>query len=226
LEVLKKKWWPVTQNYDKTQFPDNFFNTVQPFAVPDVKLYCRICKRKEPYNPILATDFIYHGIKYSLSEIPNTAQVFFISYSCQSCKSFPEVIQIRRDNLKLTIAGRAPMEFIEVPKEIPKQINSFYSSAVIAFQSGQSLAANFLFRTLIEQWCYFSVSEKLESADQALESYMNELPDDFKDRFYSLRELYKSLSEDIHKAKGDEKLFKEVKEKIDEHFQARLLFKI
>lgn len=55
---------------------------------------------------------------------------------------------------------------------------------------------------------------------------MDSLPDDFKKRFPSMRELYTQLSDDIHQANGPKILFEEVKEKINEHFKARELYKI
>jgi len=69
---------------------------------------------------------------------------------CQSCKSFLEVFLISYKNKKLTICGRSPIEYIEVPKSIPKNAQQYYSDALLAYQSGQHLAGNFMLRVLIE----------------------------------------------------------------------------
>ena len=63
-------------------------------------------------------------------------------------------------------------------------------------------------------------------ADKLLDAYMSTLPDDFKARFASFRSLYENLSDDIHAAKGNAELFERVLTKIEEHFEARHLFKL
>jgi hypothetical protein len=50
------------------------------------------------------------------------------------------------------LSGRAPIEHVLVPNVIPKNAAGFFKDALIAYQSGQTLAALFLLRTLIEQW--------------------------------------------------------------------------
>jgi adenylate kinase len=73
-----------------------------------------------------------------------------LSYQCQSCKGVPEVFLVRREHLKRTNAGRAPIEHVEVPKDIPKHVSRFFRGAIVAHQSGQTLAGIFLLQTLIE----------------------------------------------------------------------------
>ncbi len=133
---------------------------------------------------------------------------------------------VRRENFKLTLSGRAPIEHIEIPRTIPKNIQRFYSGAIVAYQSGQTLAGIFLLRTLIEQWAKSVATEKDLQADEAIDSYLITLPDDFKGRFPSLRVLYGELSLDIHTATGSAELFEKARNQIDEHFEARRLFKI
>ncbi len=55
---------------------------------------------------------------------------------------------------------------------------------------------------------------------------MKDLPEDFKERFYSMKDLYGELSADIHQAKGSTKLFEKAEEKIIQHFKARELFNL
>jgi hypothetical protein len=59
-----------------------------------------------------------------------------------------------------------------------------------------------------------------------MKSYMTSLPEDFKRRFSSMRELYGELSNDIHGAIGSAELFESSILKIGEHFEARRLYKI
>ena len=199
--------------------PSNISNNELVVYPPDTKLYCSTCKRIEAYNPQSVETI-------SKNKINEIIQVFYISFLCQSCKETPEAFLIRREGLKLIICGRAPIEHIEVPKDIPKQVRKFYSDAILAYQSGQVLAGVFLFRTLIEQWALNVVQNKKLPADKLIDKYMDSLPIDFKGRFASLRDLYGKLSNDIHKAIGSDKLFNEANSILDQHFEARRIFKL
>ena len=195
---------------------------------PDVKLFCKVCGGKEAYNLVSCLDFLTRDyIKDdSFRSKGKTIQIFILSYLCQSCKNVPEVFMIRREGLKIILSGRTPMEHIDVPKIIPKNIKEYYSSAIIAYQSGQVLAGLFFIRTLIEQWTKFITSSDNKYADEALGLYMEGLPKDFKDRFKSLKELYGELSIVLHKAELKDDLFNISIEYINEHFEARRLFKL
>ena len=225
------------------------------FRTPDVKLFCKRCNRVEAFNHIDTNEICGVSAKSSSSRIQATTQTFSSSFLCQSCKIVPEVFLFRREGLKLTLCGRSPMEHVDVPDYIPKSVQSFYSGGIIAHQSGQTLAGNFLLRCLIEQWVISRVakpvspeaepaasspqpvsaasaagaagsSPKNMQADEAIESYMATLPGDFKARFPSIRELYGKLSIDIHTAAGKSDLFQEALNKLQEHFEARRLFKL
>jgi hypothetical protein len=149
-----------------------------------------------------------------------------LEYTCQSCKQTPEVFLVRRRGVKLTNEGRSPIEHVEVPAFIPKPVRRFFSGAVVAHQSGQTLAALFLLRTVIEQWARAATESVKVQADQVLDDYMLTLPEDFRARFPSLRALYGELSVDMHAATGSSGLFSRAVTEICEHFDARRLFKL
>ena len=115
---------------------------------------------------------------------------------------------------------------MDVPKFVPKTVSRFLGGAIVAHQSGQTLAGLFLLRTLIEQWARFASGSKKEWADHVLEDYMATLPGDFKTRFPSMRGLYGELSADIHIAKASAELFEKARLQIVEHFDARRMFKL
>jgi hypothetical protein len=193
-----------------------------------VKLFCDKCNRIEAFNPIAAQDFLTH-FRYGVvtNRIPDVkTQVFVLSYECQSCKSPPEVFLVRRFGLKLTLSGRAPIEHVEVPSDIPREVQKFYAGAIVAHQSGQTLAGLFLLRTLIEQWARLKISDQETQADKVLEKYMATLPPDFRQRFASIKEIYGDISADIHMAIGSEELFDKKIKDITEHFEACKLFKL
>lgn len=194
---------------------------------PDIKLYCKVCDRLEPYNGVSSTNLLNRqkpseGGLYFKGKL---TQAYCLTYLCQSCKSVPEVFLIHKVGSRLTLAGRAPMEYVPISKVIPRDIAKYYSDAVIAFQSGQILAALFLLRTLCEQWVR-KYADSADKADIALDKYMETLPEDFKGRFPSLRTIYGELSIAIHSADASSELFTKSCESIEEHFSARSLFKL
>ena len=117
------------------------------------------------------------------------------------------------------------MESVQISACLPKPAAKYVSDAQIAYQSGQVLAALFLLRTFCEQWCRPFALET-DKADVALDKYSASLPDDFKARFPSLKAIYSDLSAAIHAATEDAELFARSKSQIEEHFEARRLFKL
>ncbi|CAN7536562.1 hypothetical protein LJR130_003772 [Variovorax sp. LjRoot130] len=193
------------------------------WVAPDIKTYCPQCDRVEPFNSVSATNFLNRADAYAGGI--RGVQVFVLSYLCQSCKSIPQVFLIRKNGTKLTLCGRAPMEHVDTPKTIPDSVAKYYSGAMIAFQSGQTLAALFLLRTLCEQWALLH-AQPGDFADAAIEAYMATLPLNFKGSFPSIKALYSDLSEALHAARADDQLFAASAEVIRDHFEARKLFKL
>src|SRR3990167_9053700 len=154
-----------------------------------------------------------------------TVQVFVFSFLCQSCKALPEFFMVRREANKLILAGRSPIEHVDVPKVFPKELRQFFSGAIIAHQSGQTLAGLFLLRTFIEQWVK-KCGATQERADEALKWYGTTLPEDFRSWFPSLEYLYSQLSASIHAAEASQELFNEAALDIERHFDARRLFEL
>ena len=228
--------WHALPQSQKRESPAHFLWLSAPtgpsilaFRIPHVKLFCKRCDRVEAFNHVSGWDVLetdVGGTGATQDENQPTTQIFVLSFLCQSCKGIPEVFLVRRKGEKLTLSGRSPIEHVEQPRDIPKPISRYYSDAIVAHQSGQTLAGVFLFRVLIEQWVQSQTSTKGLKADSALEEYMGGLPNDFKGRFPSFRELYERLSTDIHSATGSADLFEEARQKIVDHFEARRLFKL
>lgn len=199
------------------------------FFIPHVKLFCPKCARIEAFNCLSGEDSLDYDVTgLTLTHIhhKSTMQVFILSFLCQSCKVSPAVFLIRREENKLTLSGRSPIEHVYVPHVIPKAISDFFSGAVVAHQSGQTLAGIFLFRVLLEQWVQSQAKKKELKVDQALDEYMKILPADFKSRFPSFRTIYENLSADIHNATGSPELFEKTQQQIIQHFEARRLFQL
>lgn len=214
--AVEKMWAPEgAPQGPKSQLAGHIF-----FKTPHVKLFCTICDRVEAYSHVYTSDVT------GFNSVNQNIQVFAVSYLCQSCRRLPEVFIVRRERLKLILCGRAPIENVYVPNDIPKSIRRFYSGAIVAHQSGQTLAGIFLLRCLIEQWARISTANPTAYVDQVIDSYMDSLPDDFKARFASLRDYYGKLSADIHGVVGSSDLFSETCQVITTHFEARRLYQL
>lgn len=220
------------------------------FTPPTVRLYCSHCDCLQPYNYQLGSDVLHEfqweeeekrleeeslprlvtpGMPEESSEVKprKVEQVFQLIYQCQGCKSLPEVFLIRRTNMKFTLCGRTPMEKVVVQPFIPKRQRDFFSGAIIAYQAGQILPGNFMLRTFIEQYVRSrSATPNSTNIEALFDEYNATLPEDFKNRFPSLSRIYDCLSEDIHGAVGSPDLFNQSKEEIEQHFDARRLFRI
>ena len=207
-----------------TQQPDRPTIT---WHLPDVKLFCKTCDRLEPFNGLVGSNVLNRsspsaGGAYHKGKLN---QVYCLSYLCQSCKGLPEVFLVRRQATRLSLAGRTPIEHVQVPKSIPRELAAYYSDAQVAYQSGQALAALFMLRTICEQWTR-RFADPEDRADAALDKYMDSLPADFKARFPSLRTIYGDLSIALHAANASSELYETCRTNIEEHFAARALFKL
>ena len=206
------------------------------FQLPNVTLFCKICGSREAFRPF---DFADFEIERAFELHPKNAaasnpirnsehhtQIFLLAYQCQRCQSTPECFTVSRLGEKITLVGRSPIEEIQVDDCFPQAQRKYISDATLAYQCGQTLSGLFQLRVFIEQFARSIVPEGDLPADQLLEKYNGTLPSDFKDRFPSIKELYGRLSDSIHDARADQELFKDVLEKLTEHFEARRLFKL
>ena len=214
-------------NPDETIAPYSFdYNRISVEAnisidPPTVKIFCKNCQRIEPYNNT-QNGLCINGFGKSC-----LTQVFYLLYQCQSCKSMPEVFLLRRDGLNISLHGRTPIEFVDVPGFIPKNHRDFFSDSIIAFNSGQVLAGIFLLRTFIEQYTR-NVTNNQDSVDldEIFSSYNKLLTKSVVEEFPSLKKIYDDLSICIHKADGSEEVFTKSKNDIEMHFDAKRLHKI
>jgi hypothetical protein len=197
------------------------------FTLPSINTYCGTCKFCPPYNPIVQLSFVVVDAKDKVN------QWYDLAYECQQCKGTPVRFLVRRQGLKLQLCGRDPIEEVPLPKVLPKAQSKFYSNATIAHHAGQTLAAIFLLRTFIEQfWRSLPEVQQLlktqprATGDEQGAAYQKTLPDDFKSRFPSLSDIYGKLSAAMHEAKDDASLFEECCQKVEEHFDARRLFRM
>jgi hypothetical protein len=189
------------------------------FSCPPVRLLCPVCDDIEAAN---LTGGIFPSNTVSLGK-PGE-QVFSFSLQCQRCKNSVIVLLVRRIGRKITLVGRSEFEEVKPPQYIPKAQRQFYSQAVIAFQSKQTLAALFLLRTLIEQHMRAATGNSELRGDELCELYASKLDKDFNSRFPSLKVAYGKLSEALHRADPDEALFEAELKDMCLHFEGKELF--
>lgn len=198
--------------------------------VPDIKAFCSACDRDEPFNCVSTT-----SVMQSIEQINGatitpgspSVQVFALSYLCQSCKVMPEVFMIRRTGPKLTLCGRAPMAAVQLPAALPKKgAGKYVSDAIVAHQSGQTLAALFLLRVFVEQWLREFGAPDGAKADACLDWYAGLLPTEFSQRFPSLATIYSNLSGAIHSAQASTEIYQQALKDLVRHFDARRVYEL
>ena len=223
--VPNLNWQLLNPNERKAGYsagPDVEIEVSISFSPPSIRSFCHNCGEKEPYNFVNGADFLY---VFPFNN-PIT-QVFTLVYECQGCKDIPEVFLVRREKTKLTLSGRSPIEEIIVEPQIPKSHKKYMSDAILAFNSGQTLAGIFLLRTFIEQYVRSkNKTPETDNIELLFTDYASTLPDDFKNRFPSLKNNYDSLSVAIHLANPSDEVFLKVKEEIEHHFEGKKAFRI
>jgi hypothetical protein len=195
------------------------------FELPTINTFCDTCQSTPPFNPIVKQSHVLYG--------PEQNDGYLLSYQCQQCKGPLIHFMVRRENLKLRITGRDPLEILPTPKVLPKTVSKYYSHAQIAHHAGQTLAGLFLLRVFVEQyWRQIPAVQELLKTDARAtgerqgEAYQADLPKDFKERFPSLKDVYGQLSAALHAADANAALFDEACAKVLEHFDARRLYRI
>lgn len=199
----------------------------------NVKLFCAKCDRDEAFKPIWSQEITNEMTKPSAGQnraaraFPRDFQYFSLVYQCQSCLGLPEAFLIRREGFKLAIHGRSPIQNVAVPSSLPSAEARWYREAVIARNSGRTLAAIFYLRTFVEQFARRVTRLKGRlPGDEILAAYNATVPDPPRSAMPSLREWYGKLSELIHSANEDAELLKNAFEEIERHFEFRKLYKM
>ena len=196
------------------------------FELPTINTYCSACESRPPFNPVPDGSYLIFG--------PKEDNLFCLRYVCQQCKEHSVCFLVRREeSKKLRLCGRDPLETIPSPTFLPKAHRKFYGDAAIAHHAGQTLAGIFLLRVFVEQfWRSRPEVKPLYDQDPRIpgeklgEAYQQTLPQDFRARFPSLTDVYSDLSAAMHEARGDAGVFEGCQNRIEEHFDARRLFKL
>jgi hypothetical protein len=202
----------------------------------NVELYCegKECCKKQAHRPIWFKEIIQDAQATTSTVlitpkliVPELFQLIVIAYRCERCHGTPQVLVIRRSGWTFSLDCRSPIEHIEVPKHFPKKESHLYRDAVIASHAGKGLAALFYLRAFIEQWGRrITGMSGRNTGDEIMMTYAKTLPTHLRETMPSLKECYEKLSEPIHDARDDAEVFKEVIDKIDQHFEIRSAHRI
>lgn len=224
-DLSTKVSWVIQNPYEKIS--KQVLNDMTPnaeFSIlpPTIRSYCRVCKNNEPYNFVKGYEMIDE-----FKEPDKRIQVFALTYECQGCKEIPETFLISREKNKLTLSGRSPIEQVKVPKYLPKEQAKYVSDAIVAYNSGQTLAGLFQLRVFIEQYVRSKSSDQeTKNIEGLFTEYASTLPIEFKGKFPSLQSVYDSLSQDIHLANPNIESYEKAIKDIERHFDAKRLFEI
>jgi hypothetical protein len=216
-------WCPNGAIHEIINFHSGFAPLV--FELPTINTSCAKCPEQPPFNPVPESSYLVCGA--------GQEELFLLGYQCQQCKGEPIHFLVRREDLKLRLAGRYPLEVLPTPKVLPKSVSKYYGNAVIAHHAGQTLAGLFLLRVFIEQfWRTVPAVKELvalqpkATGDEQGAAYQSTLPQDFNSRFPSLKEVYGKISAALHTADENATLFDDSCAKIEKHFEARRLFDV
>jgi hypothetical protein len=197
--------------------------------ITNVKLFCATCDSSEVFSPLWGKDVAEECLGAHNKAMPRLEdhQLFFIAFQCQRCNSDPEGFIIRRNGNRIFLEGRSPLEYVELPKYLPKKEVRYFSDAVVAFNAGKKLAGLFYLRTFLEQFAKrITGTQGRVSGEELMEAYTATLPQHHRDHMPSFREWYEKLSEALHAAREDDELFETARSEIDRHFDIRRIFKI
>src|SRR5581483_6247145 len=199
--------------------------------LPNVKLFCQKCARREAFKLIWFTD-VANEVKKPLSDpvmsdVAATFQMWLLVFRCQSCLGPLEGFLVRRDEWKLSLEGRSPIENFELPTFLPKTELQWFRDAVVARNSGKVLAALFYLRTFIEQFArrQTKMDGKI-TGGEIMTAYSTLLPETQRSSMPSLKEWYENLSAALHGAIEDADLFENARVQIERHFDFRRIYNI
>jgi hypothetical protein len=203
--------------------------------VENPHLFCAKCGTSEAYRPVWYYDLTNELIKEQRFgettsprvSLPAGFQMFTILLQCQRCMGKPETVLVRREGWRLNLHGRSPMAYVDAPNFIPKEERDLYRDAIVAAHGGKLLAALFYLRVFIEQFARRTTDETgRRYGVELMEEYGKTIPIAQRDMMPSMREWYEKLSEPIHTAKEDDKLFEAARAAIEQHFEIRKVFRI
>jgi hypothetical protein len=226
---VKGTWCPQDIKSETINFQDG--REPIKFGLPTINTFCRQCGDGWPFNPVPSSSYFMacpDGNQFSFSA---QDEVYLLGYQCQQCKENLVHFLVHREVNKLRLAGRYPLEVLPTPKVLPKGVSEYFGKAMIAHHAGQTLAGLFLLRVFIEQFwrTVHEVQELIKGQPRATgeelgEKYQSTLRTEIRSGFPSLKDIYGKLSEAIHAASDDAKLFDDSCQKIQKHFDARRLY--
>jgi hypothetical protein len=231
-------WVPLPPKNQRVPLQREPGITVVNFEAPTINVYCTAgkCRRIQAFNTVRTSEVLSGPTLFAAErggganplegykEGSETVQIFAFAFQCQSCKGAPEAFMVRRQNTKLTLSGRSPIEHVEVPNEIPKPERIYWQSAFLAYHVRETLAGLFMLRTLIEQHAGRVVGDAKLLGGDLVDKYTEGLHEDFKSKWPSFGDLYRKLSIALHRANASDALFVEVAAKIIKHFRAKELY--
>ncbi|HEY6343791.1 MAG TPA: hypothetical protein VIY49_20035 [Bryobacteraceae bacterium] len=152
--------------------------------VGNIKVFCESCDARETFAPIQLSEMTDSVRKRCHSEParwgqepPPNLQLYSLTYQCQRCERFFSSFLVRREDWRLILEGRSPLEHIEVANFLPRAERDYFRDALIAIHAGKTLAALFYLRTFIEQFARRQTGKAgRATGDEIMEAYNDLIP--------------------------------------------------
>jgi len=227
-KIITESWCFVTETGPRAIDPAP---NIKWYTLPTIEIICHFCKgHRRPHNSgYKGQSKLFSGVThyYQNGNSESFNQTFFFPYQCQSCKKEPVIFMVRRTGLKLQLVGRNHIEYIDIPKFIPREESKYYSDAIVAYNAGKVLAGLFYLRTFIEQYMrrITNNSDIKMTGEELGDAYAKLLADDFPTELHkSLKKVYEELSVPLHNAEDNTEQFEISKKDILDHCdQLRLI---
>jgi hypothetical protein len=120
------------------------------FYLPSVDLRCFGCKKVSIFNPLGASCRHHFDSPYPRDTAKGKEQVFEPVYRCEKCRQVLHTILVRRLGLQLHLCGFAPRRESLASESVPDDLAPILSDAEQAVAEGDTFAAFYHLRTLIE----------------------------------------------------------------------------
>ncbi len=141
MELEKSKVTKLAFGCQENHTDHPYFRVIRVFVsfeLPTINTFCDHCKERWPFNPVADGSYLVQG--------HGQDEFFYLGYQCQQCKGEAIRFLVRREGLKLRLAGRYPLEVLPSAKSVAKISQQILRQRSYCSYAGQTLTGLFLLR--------------------------------------------------------------------------------
>lgn len=143
-------------------------------------------------------------------------------YRCEMCRETIYSILIRRIGLRIHLCGFAPRREPIISQRIPKALNPILSDAEQAVSEGDTYAAFYHLRTLIEHYAKtrldIAITKQIRG-DELVEKYYETILPEVSSMLPSLTTAWDNLSRWLHTRTGEPSDYQNCRDEICKHIE-------